>query len=68
MNAKILRVCDAFGALISNRPVRSAFDIETAITIMVDEVKYFDMKVFLAFQKLTQSEEMKNMLHRLGIK
>ena len=68
MNAKILRVCDAFGALISNRPVRSAFDIETAITIMVDEVKYFDMKVFLAFQQLTQSEEMKTMLNRLGIK
>ena len=34
LGARILRVCDAFGALIANRPYRSAFDIETAISIM----------------------------------
>ena len=65
LNAKILRVCDAFGALIANRPVRGAFDIETALTIMIDEVKYFDMKVFLAFQKLTQSAKLKTMLENI---
>ena len=67
LGARILRVCDAFGALIANRPYRSALDIETAISIMIEEVKNFDMRVFLTFQKVTQSEDMKNMLTRLGI-
>ena len=68
LNARILRVCDVFGALIANRPYRSAFDIETAIDIMIDEIKNFDMEVFLAFQQVTQSEDMNNMLSRLGVK
>ena len=34
---------------------------------MIEEVKNFDMKVFLAFQKVTQSEDMNNMLASLGI-
>lgn len=67
LNARILRVCDAFGALIANRTYRSAFDIETAINIMIEEVKNFDMQVFLAFQKVTQSKDMYQMLERLGI-
>ena len=67
LNARILRVCDAFGTLIANRAYRSAFDIETAFTIMIEEVKNFDMRVFLAFQKVTQSSEMKEMLANLGI-
>lgn len=67
LNARILRVCDAFGALIANRAYRSAFDIETAITIMIEEIKNFDMQVFLAFQKVTQSEGMNTMLAGLGI-
>lgn len=66
-NARVLRVCDAFGALIANRAYRSAFDIETAQTIMIEEVKNFDMQVFLAFQKVTQSEDMHAMLYSLGI-
>ena len=65
--ARILRVCDAFGALISNRPVRGAFDIETALSIMIEEVKNFDMKVFLAFQKLSQSDELAEMLEKMDI-
>lgn len=67
LNARILRVCDVFGALIANRSYRSAFDIETAIQIMIDEIKNFDMKVFLAFQKVSQSEDMVDMLTKLGI-
>lgn len=65
--AKILRVCDAFGALIANRVYRSAFDIETALTIMIEDVKNYDMKVFLAFQRVAQSEQMKMMLRSMGI-
>lgn len=66
-SARILRVCDAFGALIANRPYREAFDIETALTIMVEEIKCFDMRVFLAFQKVSNSDDMKNMLREMGI-
>lgn len=66
-SARILRVCDAFGALIANRPYREAFDIETALTIMIEEIKCFDMQVFLAFQKVSQSDDMHHMLSDLGI-
>lgn len=65
--ARILRVCDAFGALIANRPYREAFDIETAFSIMIEEVKYFDMHVFLTFQKVSQSMGIREMLKDMGI-
>ena len=44
------------GALISNRDYREGFDVETALDIMIDEVKNFDMKVFLAFQRVAFSD------------
>lgn len=56
LGARILRVCDVFAALISDRPYRKAFDINTAILLLIDEVKNFDMKVFLAFQSVIHSE------------
>ncbi|MGN0400328.1 MAG: HD-GYP domain-containing protein [Blautia sp.] len=49
--ARILRVCDVFAALTSKRSYRDAFSTETAVEMMIDEVKNFDMKVFLAFQR-----------------
>ena len=51
-----MHVCDIFGALISNRDYREGFDVETALDIMIDEVKNFDMKVFLAFQRVAFSD------------
>ena len=65
--ARILRVCDAFGALIANRSYLEAFDIERAFSIMIEEVKYFDMHVFLTFQKVSQSKEIEKMLRDMGI-
>lgn len=53
--ARIIRTCDVFGALVSVRPYRSAFDIETAVELMIDEVKNFDMEIFLAFQRVVHS-------------
>ena len=35
---------------------REGFDVETALDIMIDEVKNFDMKVFLAFQRVAFSD------------
>lgn len=66
VSARILRVCDVFSALISDRTYRKAFDFHTAIELMIDEVKNFDMEIFLAFlsvinetdlNKLTGKEE-----------
>lgn len=56
LGARIVRACDVFAALVSVRPYRAAFDIDSAIDLMIDEVTNFDMKVFLAFQNVVHSE------------
>lgn len=61
LGARILRVCDVFAALTSDRTYRAAFDRSTALQVMIDEVKNFDMKVFLAFQRVLHSDEFENM-------
>lgn len=50
--ARILRVCDVFIALTTDRSYRKAFDPKTALEIMIDEVQDYDMNVFLAFQRV----------------
>ncbi|WP_310602619.1 HD-GYP domain-containing protein [Anaerosporobacter sp.] len=57
IGARILRTCDVFAALISERPYRKAFEIEAAVELMIDEVKNFDMEIFLAFLELVHSPE-----------
>lgn len=52
IGARILRVCDVFAALSSERPYRGAFDVATVMELMIDEIKNFDMEVFLAFQRI----------------
>lgn len=52
--ARILRVCDEFTALISNRPYRAAFDPKSAVNLMIEDAKNYDMKVFIAFQRVIQ--------------
>ncbi len=56
VGARILKVTDEFAALISDRPYRKAFDIDTAVSILIDEVKNLDMKVFILFQRLIHEE------------
>ena len=56
-----------FGALISNRDYREAFDVETALDVILDDVKNFDMKVFLAFQRVAFSGSMKNVIEKATI-
>ena len=55
LGARILRVCDMFAALRSDKSYRKAFDMDTAIEVMIDEIKNFDVKVFLAFQKVVHN-------------
>lgn len=57
LGARILRCSDVFSALVSKRPYRDAFDVETAVELMIDEVKNFDMRVFLAFMKVVHSSD-----------
>lgn len=53
--ARILRICDVYCALTSDRPYRSAFTQEQAMELMAEEVKNFDLKMFLAFQRVIHS-------------
>lgn len=55
--ARVVRVSDTFTALISDRPYRKAFDIDTAMSIMIDEIHNYDMEVFIAFQKVIHGDE-----------
>ena len=57
LGARILRVCDVYAALSSDRPYRKAFDVSTVIELMIDEIKNFDMEVFLAFQRVVHTNE-----------
>lgn len=50
--ARILRVCDVFAALTQNRPYRKSFTREGAMELMIEEVKNFDLRIFLAFQRV----------------
>ena len=59
IGARILRVCDTFAALTTDRPYRKHFEFDTAMDLMIEEVKNFDMKVFLTFQKVA---------HEVGLK
>ena len=55
-NAICEAVADAFIALISERPYREAFDFDSAIGIMIEDVKEFDMQVFLAFMDVIHED------------
>ena len=55
--SRILRTCDVFSALTSDRSYRRAFDEQAALEIMIDEVGDYDMEIFLAFQRVLHGEE-----------
>lgn len=59
--ARILRTCDVFSALTSDRSYRRAFDRQTAMEIMIDEVGNYDMQIFLTFQRLLHSEQLQHL-------
>ena len=50
--ARMLRVVDAFITLTSDKAYRKAFDKQTAVELMIEEVKNFDIQYFLAFLKM----------------
>lgn len=58
IGARIIRVADSFAALVSERPYREAFDFDTAIQIMVEDIKEYDMQVFLAFMDVIHDDKL----------
>lgn len=62
LSARIIRVCDSFAALISDRPYRQAFDMDTAVEMMIEDVKVYDMGIFLEFLKLYHSEQFRSVI------
>lgn len=62
MGSRIIRVCDVFAALTADRPYRKAFDIDTAIELMIEEAKNFDIQVFLALMNIVHEEELGEIL------
>lgn len=62
MGARILRVCDVFVALTADRPYRKAFDVDTALELMIEEARYYDIQVFLAFMRVIHGDDLENLL------
>lgn len=62
MGSRILRVCDVFAALTTDRPYRKAFDVDTAMELMIDEAKNYDIQVFLAFMRVVHSGHLEEIL------
>lgn len=62
LGARILRVCDTFAALVSDRPYRQAFSMEEAVRLMIEEIKDFDVEVFLAFQRVIHGPHIQEIL------
>ena len=50
-------MCDVYCALVSDRHYREAYDKETAMELMIEEVKNFDMRIFLGFMTLMHSDD-----------
>jgi len=63
--ARILRICDVFAALVSERRYRGAFQVNMAIELMIDEIKNFDMEIFLSFLEMVHSEDMKEIVEHI---
>jgi len=67
LGARIIRVVDEFAALIAVRPYRKAFDIDTAVDIMIEEVKNMDMGVFITFQRMIHEPEIMQLIEKSKI-
>ena len=63
IGSRVIRVCDVFAALTANRPYRQAFDVETAMEMMIDEAKDFDLQVFLAFMNVVHTANLDRLLN-----
>lgn len=49
LGARVIRICDVFDALTSERPYKKSISTERAISIMINEKEYFDNELFYMF-------------------
>lgn len=66
IGARILRICDVFVALITKKAYRPAHDIESALEFMIDDVKNFDMKIFLTFMELVHEIDVERDIKKIN--
>lgn len=64
IGARVLHVCDVFAALTTDRPCRKSFDLDTAVELMIEEAKNYDMKIFLAFLRVIHEDGIEEILDR----
>lgn len=57
--SRIIKICDVFIALISERAYRKAYTIEEAVDIMNNEKNNFDPEIFEKFMDFIQKEYLK---------
>ena len=57
LDACILRVCDVFCARVTDRPYRRALSSKAAMEMMIEEVRKYDIQVFLAFQRIVHKDD-----------
>ncbi len=62
VNARILKVCDEFAALISDRPYRKGYSPEEAMQLMIKNSHVYEMKLFLSFMNLYHRDEFSEIL------
>lgn len=62
LGARIIRICDVYAALTSDRPYRKSFDQKTAIELMIEDITDFDLRVFLAFQRMLHNQNREEIL------
>lgn len=70
LGSRIIRICDIFDALVSNRPYRKSLSVEKAIEIIKSEKKNFCPFIFKSFIKmidLKNNGENKNKIVKLDI-
>lgn len=53
--ARILRVCDVFIALTSDRAYRKSIEVDAAVSTMIEEAKNYDMKIMMVFLNVINS-------------
>lgn len=57
LGARIVRICDVFHALTSDRVYKGKLECNSALEIMLNEERYYDPEIFKAFIKLLKMEE-----------
>lgn len=65
LGSRILRICDVFAALTSDRPYRKSFGKDIALELMIEEIKNFDMKIFIAFQRIIHEDSIIQKLEKI---